>query len=242
MRRAMLFACVLFLAVGSAQAWTSNTGVHEWMTQILIDKLPCLTYSDSNFNVTDSGWADTPAATDGGTVYVDEENKDWNSGNWIPGDLAHAYFPLPPQGKADQNAEGFWHNVNAPWQMYLLARGLHFLQDVGNPFHSYNQVFCQAYHGAYEGWVHTNWNKVWGYNSFADAYKAGVDFQLSYDSPSKYEAKDQLTRDLAALSRDQMQYICSMGPQWTNNIWATMNLMVLTGEYNAAYVRMGYCN
>lgn len=239
MKRVIVAAVVVLLTAGSAHAWTSNSGDHERMSTILRNGLSCL--RTSNFNAADSGWADTAAARDGqGTLYLDEENTYWTGF----GDMGHAFFPSWPQGVAPDNAAGFFRNVAwydgyDKYYGYALARGAHFIQDMGVVFHTYGQVFCQASHGAYESWVWSNWDG----QSFGSSFTQGMNYQLSNNSPSKSQDKAQLTRDLASTSRQYMTWICNNGPVWSNNTWATRSLMYYTGKYTAAYVRgNGICN
>lgn len=253
MKKAILVLIVLVLAAGSAHAWTALCdgcgGVktcagasHEQMAQTVMNNLSCL--RDNTFNALDAGWADTSYSKDGsGVTYESEEYKCvWNTNCY--GDRAHMYDDLWPYGCAEVNALGFFNRHNYRgwyWGGYVLARGLHFVQDAGNPYHTSDSIpwtSCQPQdHAPYEGWVNSNWVNY----GFRSQYEGGVTYQISYSWPSKTTAKDQLLKNLAATSRQYWDDVTNKrcADLWTTNRWATSDLMWYAGAYSAAYVRGG---
>lgn len=133
-----------------------------------------------------------------------------------------------------------------------LLRGVHFIEDLGVIFHTefgglvYGLSCQQKGHAAYESWVTQNWASLNLSKMFGD----GVSYQVSYNGPSKSLSKDQLAKDLAAITDGNKDKImgsdsgCAAGyQQWKNNPAATQLLMYSVGKYAAAYVRgSSLCN
>lgn len=249
MKNAGLALLALLLAVGTAHAWTAlcdgcggtyacSSETHEKMTQILMNNMSCL--NNNTFNALDSGWADTSYARDGsGTVYIDEEYFcGWSFDCY--GDISHNYAQYWPRGCAPENGQGFFDQsvVNGSfWGGYLLARGLHFAQDVANPYHSVStdkiRLTCQIQdHAAYEGWVSANWLR------FAYYYDQGVKDNMAYHGGGHWAKKRGNVADTASNSIQYWDELTNSNCDnlWASNVWATQQLMWLAGVSNCAYV------
>lgn len=255
----------LLLTAGWSQAWTAlcdacggtqtcSAGIHEQMAQILKDKRSCL--QNTGFDPLQAGWADTKYSHDDyGDVYVDEEYEcGWSTG-WdgsdCYGDTAHGHFVSWPYGCAADNVQGFYgtaYNKGAVDGACYLARGLHFLQDVANPFHSYKVAYCQdnGNHGAYEGWVAANWES----KPFKSNYINGINYQAQYNLPRSSATKKDLCRSLAENSRAYISYLvtpsgwpypsgvhCNRLWDKSENEWATCQVAYYAGSYSSAYIK-----
>lgn len=136
-----------------------------------------------------------------------------------------------------------------------LLRGLHFLQDMGDPLHTYDKITCQLVHKDYENWMELNWrtsftkpNSNGGTYTFEDEFRRGVrdakNGNYSWPGNVTQGDRDGLAKALSKGASDLFWSIFRVGSSDcytyddTSEIkWNTAQCLYWTGRFSALYLK-----
>ncbi|MBI2059585.1 MAG: hypothetical protein HYT87_07420 [Nitrospirae bacterium] len=185
-------------------------------------------------------WADGKEPEDfKGTLGIDEEINpppDLRLGgadpdHWL--DIFNLDHGLQPQGVAQMDFALFIGNAKKAFEsgdkekgFLLLGRGIHYLEDIGMPYHVVlweNLDFLHG-HSAYESWADGQWDAL----QLASWVRDGTQFS----SEIKITDPANLVIEMARISRPYLDRI--KGGKWTSDTKATQELMFSLGQRIAA--------
>lgn len=230
-------------------SWPSNSfgwgAAHGYITEAVadlgLDGIQAGVYS--SVLAEQSYWADGHEPEDfKGTVGIDEEINpplDLRLGgadpdHWL--DIFNFDRGIPPSGEAHNDFALFIGNAKKAFAegkrddgFVLLGRGIHYLEDIGMPYHTVlweNLDFLHG-HSAYESWADEQWTKL----DLARWVKDGASFSHEVRI---HETQDYVI-ELARVSRTYLDRI-KQG-KWEGDTKATQELMFHVGQYVAAAFR-----
>lgn len=131
-----------------------------------------------------SYWAAKPDTVDGEGVVPGSQQ--WRhgyvylSGVYVWGGAAQCLDQniYGTSGYLNKSAGYYYSQGNKTYGDYYLGYALHYLADVGNPWHTNADIVSQATsHGNYETWVKNNWTTGWNFS--ADFYNESASYSYS---------------------------------------------------------------
>ena len=195
----------------SAWGWTTHRGVTSYAAYYgQHDTSDAKNYWNvvRDYSTTPDTWGESP--------YYHGYNTFWSYGG-APDRCEHYAYIARSCALPEQKAQ-------------YLGYSLHYMEDVGNPYHTvfWTNLYAEK-HDAYESWVDNNfWS---GENYYVPAYYGAI-YSNSYASVS--DPSDGVV-SLAGISNGYISYVDTEA-EWQDNGWATYNCVWYTSSYSAELI------